>query len=311
MSVLSRVKRGLGVTLWGARHPRTVLEVADAVKLADGAGSASPVVSRAAWKLMRRAGVAEIRFERAGLVWWSDVDDSICRSLLQRGGYEIDEIAAVLRWLRAQGRTSGVIVDVGANIGTTSIPFAQQGFRVLAVEPVPRTFAMLSANVRENDFDGVITCVNSAVSESSGTVPMWTAGGSGRAEIAVDGHDRGPAIPVPSTPLSTLLEQHEIRAGDIALVWSDTQGSETGVIRSAPALWRAGVPLYLEVWPYSLDLHGGVDAFVDAVQANFSSFVSRSDLIAGGDPRPVEAFPGWVRSVGHGVDIFSDALVLP
>ena len=43
----------------------------------------------------------------------------------------MDAIDAVLSWLKSVNRSEGVVVDAGANVGTTSIPLAQAGFRVL------------------------------------------------------------------------------------------------------------------------------------------------------------------------------------
>jgi FkbM family methyltransferase len=44
-------------------------------------------------------------------------------------------------------RPGDVVLDVGANIGCTSILFAQQAARVMAFEPVPKTYAFWQRNV--------------------------------------------------------------------------------------------------------------------------------------------------------------------
>ena len=63
------------------------------------------------------------------------------------GGFQIAEMEALLGWARHFGVFSGsrnVLIDAGANIGTTCIPIVQAaGCRALAIEPVAATFSQL------------------------------------------------------------------------------------------------------------------------------------------------------------------------
>lgn len=58
-----------------------------------------------------------------------------------------------------------ICIDVGANIGDSSIWLALNGFsRVIALEPYPQNFSKLLDNVKRNGFDSSIECMNVGLS---------------------------------------------------------------------------------------------------------------------------------------------------
>ena len=64
-------------------------------------------------------------------------------------------------------------IDVGANIGDSSIWLALNGFsRVIAVEPYPQNFKKLLYNVNENGFGSIIDCVNKGLSSRTHSVTI-------------------------------------------------------------------------------------------------------------------------------------------
>src|SRR6478752_3984009 len=93
----------------------------------------------------------QLTFTTGDLVWTSDGD-------------EMDD---VISWVRTKRTGLTNVVDVGANIGTTAIPFARAGYDVLAIEAVPSTYEMLVANVQRNGVADKVRCVNAAVSEAA------------------------------------------------------------------------------------------------------------------------------------------------
>lgn len=311
-----------------ATHPAEALRLKRKLDGGDGGAFAQHVASVCSQEFLRdmtlRAmlldGVKAVEFEHDGMHWQTDLGDEIGAHLYRTGTYEGPEIAAVLEWLRLN-REQKVVVDVGANIGTTSVPFAQAGYRVVAVEPVPATFAMLRANVFSNDLGELVHCVQSAVSEQSGVIEMWTGDGSGQAEVAVDGKrpattrwgGAGTIVEVCTQPLTEILTACSVPPEDVALVWADVQGAETAVIRTAADCWDAGVPLYCEVDPTSLDVQVGVAKFVGEVEQHFGGFVTRDALLVGRfEPSPISGFGAWVDSIGAvGSNSYSDVLLVP
>ncbi|MGH7450316.1 MAG: hypothetical protein ACRENG_03155, partial [bacterium] len=82
-----------------------------------------------AWRLMQPEA-EQVTFRRDRTLWTVNILDSvIASSLFQLGNFQGREMQALLAWMKHHGRFTGqrnVIIDVGANIGTTSIPFAQE-----------------------------------------------------------------------------------------------------------------------------------------------------------------------------------------
>jgi FkbM family methyltransferase len=215
------------------------------------------------------------------------------------GDYQGEERRALAGWMRRNGYLKpgrDLVVEVGANIGTTSLPLARDhGCRVLAIEPEPENFALLEANVRNNGLEAQILCESVAVAERSGAgnvlIPVDTSGGVELAEASAVGPPLGSAEirgvePVRTAPLSELLREHRIDPSTIAFVWSDAQGSDGHVIATAPELWAAGVPLYMELWPAALRRHGTDDVVADAVRYGFAAFIQSDRLIAHETPAP-------------------------
>jgi FkbM family methyltransferase len=259
---------------------------------------------------------ATLSFEPNGIFWTTGMSDEIGWSLYRKGNYEGSEIESVISWL-SSGSRPDVIVDAGANVGTTSLPFAMAGYRVVAVEPVPQTFAMLQTNVDNNGLADRVVCVPNALGEESAEVEMWITNGSGRSEVVSSNEDRESTqlrlapfgkITVQSRRLEDVLLDLRIRLTDVALVWADVQGSESSLIRGAQGLWAAGTPLYLEVDPVGIEVHEGIDEYVALIGENFSHFVRSNDLPSG-VPEPIESFKAFLASIKRGA--YTDALLIP
>lgn len=320
---LPKARRAAAALVGFARHPTRVLGIAAELRRPSGVSMGEylrrhlpPDVARAvAAQIMSHDGVA-LDFERDGLRWQVDAGDEIGCSVYATGSYAGREIDAMLEWL-ANGSRGRTLIDLGANVGTTSVPFALAGYNVLAIEPVPATYSMLTTNVRRNELDHRIDCVQTAISDTDGTVEMWTGFASGQAEIAVSGKEpsmtrsggaRGTLVSVPARRLDTLLLERALAPEDVGLVWADVQGSETAVIETGGALWEAGVPLFLEVYPPGLDLQVGLAAFLRSVASSFSSFRTNDDLRSGVPARSIEDFGAFAQSLEHS---YGDALLLP
>jgi FkbM family methyltransferase len=304
-------------------QPRSLAQVALRLNRGEMKGLADVLTRRLSERDIRRLSCSlfakepmQLTCERDGLTWTVDTGDEIGRSVYIDGRYGGEEIDAVIAWLGEGHRST--VVDVGANVGTTTIPFAKAGYNVVAIEPVPTTFAMLSRNVEDNGFGSQVCCVNRAISATSGRVDMWVTKGSGLSELAVSAQEPGfsqfgaqmkQRITVDSGPLGDLLRSEGVETDDIALVWSDTQGSESYVVETGAHLWTSGVPLYLEVFPTLLGIHGELDVLIEQVEKVFGEFFTRDALIARGSPLDIKNFRTFVT--GMTGSSYSDALLIP
>jgi FkbM family methyltransferase len=278
-----------------------------------------------AWRSLIASDVLSISFVREGVIWsLAELDGIIGFFLFVEGGYQGQEIRALLEWLRCNDVSLGsrtVVVDVGANIGTTSIPFARQGgYRVVAIEPASKNFRQLEVNVASNGLQEQILLAHRAVLRGPGTVTMCVLkenfGGSfvwrdGLAEVETDtiaGYET-----VEGDELETIIKSAGIGLEEVALVWADVQGCEGEVIDSGARLWAGGVPLWAEVEPLSLARQGRLDSFEDLAAAHFDRFVDSHSLLKLKDkapPRSIAALGSLIRSLsaqGGSTDI----LLLP
>ncbi len=98
------------------------------------------------------------------------------------GGYQSKQVQALLAWMLRSGALAGsrdVLIDAGANIGTTCIPIVREtGCRALAIEPVADNFLNLKKNVDSNALAERIFLANKAVSRTQERVRMRLATGN-------------------------------------------------------------------------------------------------------------------------------------
>jgi hypothetical protein len=112
-------------------------------------------------------------------------------------------------------------------------------------------------------------------------------------------------IDVPAFRLDQAVTRAKATPAEVSFVWSDTQGFETQVLRSGGALWAAGVPAFVELWPAALEIHGGLDAFVAACREHFKGFILREDLLArraAAEPRPIDGIESVLRAMRKQTD---------
>lgn len=125
-----------------------------------------------------------------------DLHSWLQRLAFLTGGYENDTVRFLLQ-LHDMGGREGYLLDVGANVGLISIPFARLSAsarpRVVAVEAVPDNVSALSANVTLNDLSGDILIIAVALGEQQKTSYIQVEGdlrageGTGTGNILAEG----------------------------------------------------------------------------------------------------------------------------
>jgi FkbM family methyltransferase len=175
-----------------------------------------------------------------------------------------------------------VFVDVGANIGNTSLPALRnwEAARVVAIEAEPENFKLLRCNAILNGLDDRLTAVHAAVTDTPGSVELELSPnnfGDHRVRVSdqpgVLREQTRTTVAVPAQRLDDLLEEQGVAPGDIGLLWLDTQGHEGQVLHSAPRLLAHGVPVVTEFWPYGLRRSEGLDLFRAAVLDHIDTIV--------------------------------------
>lgn len=163
-----------------------------------------------------------------GFLYECDLRDSVAREVCYTGGYEPQETAIASHLLRA----GDVFVDVGANWGYFSLAAAHRvgpGGRVVAFEPEPRLYRMLSANIAANGIR-IIAAHQCAVAAGPGEIAFaafqpdegnWGVSHAVASDVAAD-------FTTPTVALDAALDAAGIDA--VSLVKIDVEGGEADVL---------------------------------------------------------------------------------
>lgn len=133
------------------------------------------------------------------------------------------------------------VIDVGANIGDSSIYFALKGAgQVIAFEPVRQSFEMACANVRRNGFQDRIQLLREAVSDHPSSVKMLDAQGS----LGSQSQDGDGGLPTPVVDLHQIVNTYQTQDAVLKL---DCEGEEYRIIgNSNSKTLSAFKEIYLE-----------------------------------------------------------------
>ena len=105
-------------------------------------------------KTLGAHGVAIVTETKNGLLAVQAGDFNVSRSLLSDGEYDWPQIT----WLKALLEPGSRLIFAGAHIGSVLVPLVRHAATraVIAYEPSPRNFKLLSMNLRLNGMDGVV-----------------------------------------------------------------------------------------------------------------------------------------------------------
>jgi FkbM family methyltransferase len=165
------------------------------------------------------------------------------------------EVQSILTEVFAVG---GTLIDVGANIGLTSIPISKsRGVRCYAFEPDPENFRFLISNIAANSAAGV-RAFNVAVMGAAGELTFERSVDNmgdhrvriGAASGGAFAEDQRQVIRVEGNRLDALLAQEPLQRPVVLKV--DTQGAEVHVLRGATGILSSVDAIILEYWPYGL-----------------------------------------------------------
>jgi FkbM family methyltransferase len=216
----------------------------------------------------------------------STKDRAVGRQIFVDGrfdGAHLDRLLQILDELELPWR-GREFLDVGANIGTTSITLLNRGFsRGYAFEPEPFNYKLLRANLALNGLlDRCETqCV--ALSNADGTALLEVDRHNlGDHRIAADGvetitrlrgENKGEEKSVPVKRLQSYVTAGDIDIDEVALIWVDVQGHEAAVLAGGATVFEKQIPLFVEYWPYGLRTGSGLDEFEAAAQRSYRWFI--------------------------------------
>jgi FkbM family methyltransferase len=231
-------------------------------------------------------GIAIVTETKNGLLAVPAGDFNVSRSLLAHGEYDWPQIT----WLRKLLGSRSRVVFAGAHIGAVLIPLVRDAATraVIAYEPSPRNFRLLTMNLQLNGMTEV-TAFNAALGEQSGKIRFTENSiNTGNSRIA-------PADGEITVDMETLDRTIAADWDSIDLIVMDTEGSEVAAMRGALTTLAKTRNLYVEFSPLQLGEQGSSAAeFVEIAAKYFRSayvFGSPIEFLGPGE------FAGHLRSL--------------
>ncbi|HET8898955.1 MAG TPA: FkbM family methyltransferase [Rhodanobacteraceae bacterium] len=186
-------------------------------------------------------------------------DKVIGRELFLQGEFDFGKLQSALDILSREGLPlPRHLIDVGANVGSITIPALARGLvhDASAIEPHPENLRLLQANLALNGLAERVRVLGLAVgADTSSQLNLReSASNSGNHSIGAVG------IAVPSARLDDLDLPHPD-----ALLWMDIEGYEGHALHGAANLLASGLPVVCEFNPGFLCESGGLSWFQAAL----------------------------------------------
>lgn len=244
------------------------------------------------WHLIHLGPRREVTVSTAnGLLTFDSKDWLVGKYLYVRREHEAREAREAINLLSHEGyldQPGATVLNVGANIGMTSIGLLKAGYfrRAIAFEPSPNSYRLLARNVEQNGLAQEIVHFPFALSSRSETLQLEISednSGDNRIRLTSEAgffeEERRHTIGVPAKTLDQMLAEYpDLRDERIDLVWADIQGHEGHFFRGARTLLERGVPVVSEFWPYAIRRSGISESkFQEIVSGAFTHFYLLSE----------------------------------
>jgi FkbM family methyltransferase len=209
-------------------------------------------------------------------------DEAVARRLFHRGRRtEMKALERAIGALDALGAGDWVrgttFLDIGANIGTSTIPaLRSHDFkRAVACEPEPENFRLLKVNATINDLNDRVLALPVAVSDRSGEslLALDPANSGAHRVVSEERAQREKTITVETVSIDYLIRRGILDADEVGLIWIDAQGYEGHVLHGASELLVRGVPVVFEFHPEMLRNTGGLDVLTKLISKRYTHFL--------------------------------------
>lgn len=241
---------------WGARE--ALLQA-----LSDRVGP-SEMYSRAATALGIRTWMASGEY---GLIQSSGADGVVLPSYARTGVWARQTVQLFKEFF---AETGGTYIDIGANIGLTAIPVAQNSrVNCIAFEPDPTNFVNLAANVARNVADSNVVLHQVAVFDRETTLKFRVAkdGNLGDHRVALADVRNDETIEVRAKALQSFSAQITQPLG----IKVDAQGAEPYIVAGGSEIFERAGLLALEFSPSLMENLNADPRSVIAMISNYTT----------------------------------------
>ena len=261
-------------------------------------------------------------------VWYyvSTKDYGLSRIVFASGSYEQDimdhTIALAESYVGRSPLLEGrIFLDIGANIGTSTIPALKTfgAAEAVSIEPDSENYKFLRCNLIANEVDGQVRTLRVALSDHAGIGTLEVAEeswGDHRVRMKSglpDGVYRESTrlvTPVPLMSFDDMACEIALDLDRVGLVWMDVQGHEGHVLAGAASLLASETPVAIEYWPYGLLRADGLHMLHDLIAANYRTVIDVRASMEGAGRAELPAADVGTLAGRYGGETYTDLLLL-
>ena len=242
-------------------------------------------------------------------------DLSVFGEYLRTGMYSPTIVHFLCNWFNEHG--PGTFIDIGANIGLTTVPVARAGVKCLSFEPEPNNFAALRTNASEFEDAGRVELFNVALFDSDDELTFemsdWNYGDhrvrrAGGELKGAFGEQHRKVITVQAGRLDEIVDTKSLQRPIAAKI--DAQGAEVHILNGGKEVLSSVDLMLLEFCPYLIRRMGADEVeLIDFIEEHFSygfivchsNFSYRSDDISYSRFAPIDEICNRLRSFSRSV----------
>jgi FkbM family methyltransferase len=183
-------------------------------------------------------------------------------ALRQSGGdiFTLDEVIAreAYRLPTLNSLKIETIVDLGANIGLTSLYYATlfPNARLFCIEPEPDNFNLLKLNCEQNGFQW--TCIQQAIGDKQGKAKLLRNEFANQHSLVSGDSNKQDAVEVEVGTMPSLIDSHQIEGIDLLKV--DIEGAEESLFAQCSS-WISSVRIIIiEIHPPLVDYNNVINS---------------------------------------------------
>lgn len=196
-------------------------------------------------------------------------------------------------------RSNGIFLDIGANIGTTSLYIKHRypESKIIAFEPGSLSFNLLRCNCILNGYEDIRLENYGLGKKDSEAELIVDKRNLGLAHIA---NDSGEGEKIKITSLDTFITANRISSSDISFIWMDVEGYEAEVVLGSQGtgVFARGIPFVQEFNPDIYLSKGNFELYCQEIKKGYSYFV---DMRQNGGKIPIEYLQNYGKELSEKV----------
>ncbi len=211
-------------------------------------------------------------------------------------GDDIDNFIGLADRVYYQGKApqSGIFLDIGGNIGTTSIYCKmklKKAFRFIAFEPYSICAKLLRCNAGINGIGPEFQVEQIALSDQvreKAALRVNSMENQGGNSLITGSKDDTDEI-VATTTLDQYLKEHNIAQSEIKYIWIDVEGHEYEVLKGSRSLYQSHkIPTCIEFNQDRYHASGNYEEMIAMLEEYFDSFAISAQVTEGNETfRPI------------------------